>query len=314
MLARTTGEALWDGDLVTGVWKWDGATEALFGYRSPRGRTRAWWEERIHPEDRTRVLAGLACTLDGPADTWENEYRFRRADGSYGNVLDRGVVVRDGTGKPVRMVGSTRAVARCAEHDDALHAGERLLEVAFEAAGVGMAHAAPDGSWLRINGKLAEITGYPKEELLGLAFGDITHPDDLARDLEHARRPMAGEVGGYSAEKRYVRRDGRRVWVHVTVSSLRSASGEVFGYVTVVEDITERKLAELVPEPLTPREVAVLRLVARGCTNPQIAASLVHSLGTVKLDLHRAVAKLGASNRRNAATRAIEIGLIAPAG
>src|ERR687893_548083 len=67
-----------------------GATEALFGYRSPRGRTRAWWEERIHPEDRTRVLAGLACTLDGPADTWENEYRFRRADGSYGNVLARG--------------------------------------------------------------------------------------------------------------------------------------------------------------------------------------------------------------------------------
>src|SRR3712207_2369194 len=77
LLVKTTGEALWDGDLITGVWKWDGATEALFGYRSPRERTRAWWEERIHPEDRARVLAGLACALDGSAGTWENEYRFR---------------------------------------------------------------------------------------------------------------------------------------------------------------------------------------------------------------------------------------------
>ena len=197
-------------------------------------------------------------------------------------------------------------------YEEELKESEERFRMTFEAAGVGMAHVAPDGRWLRINGKLAEITGYHREELLEKTFQDITHPEDLEKDLEHVRRMMVGEIDGYSMHKRYLRKDGRRVWVEITVSALRAASGQLACFVTVIEDVTARKLAELVPEPLTDREAEVLGLVAGRRTNGEIAGTLRYSVGTVKLHVGRIIAKLGVKNRAQAAERAVEIGLMPP--
>lgn len=113
LVARATGEAIWDNDLIAGSQEWAGATEALFGYPPHHGRTGEWWEERIHPEDRGKVLSGLDNALKGSGEAWSEKYRFRRANGTYAHVADRGYVVRDNDGKPVRMVG---AMADVSEH------------------------------------------------------------------------------------------------------------------------------------------------------------------------------------------------------
>ncbi|MDP9474747.1 MAG: PAS domain S-box protein [Actinomycetota bacterium] len=216
-------------------------------------------------------------------------------------------------------VGLVETVAnRCweslerARAEGALRESEERFRLAFEAAAVGMAHVAPDGRWLEINGKLSEIVGYPPEELLSLTFQDITHPDDLKKDLEHVRRMLVGEIDEYSMEKRYLRKDGRRVWASLRVSLVRDAYGEPGYFVSVIEEITERKHKELVPDPLTARELEVLGLVARRQTNKQIAEDLSYSLGTIKLHVQRIIAKLGVETRAQAATRAVEIGLIPP--
>ncbi len=215
-------------------------------------------------------------------------------------------------GRLLNYVGVQKDVTERVRHEEELEESEERFRMTFEAAGVGMAHVAPDGRWLRINGKLAEITGYTREELLSKTFQDITHPEDLEKDLEHARRMMVGEIENYSMQKRYVRKDGCRVWVEITVSALRAASGELACFVSVVEDITGRKLAELVPDPLTDRETEVLDLVAGRRTNGEIAGTLNYSVGTVKLHVGRIIAKLGVQNRAQAAERAAEIGLMPP--
>ena len=102
------------------------------------------------------------------------------------------------------------------------------------------------------------------------------------------------------------------MWVDLSVSLARAASGEPDHVVCVAEDVTARKLAELVPDPLTPRELAVLRGMAAGWKNLQIAKDLAYGLGTVKLDVRSVLAKLGARDRKRAAARAIEIGLVPP--
>ncbi len=74
------------------------------------------------------------------------------------------------------------------------HDGEERFRAVFEQAAVGMALVGLDGRWLRVNHKLCAIVGYPREELMGLTFQDITHPDDLAADLAYVERLLAGEI------------------------------------------------------------------------------------------------------------------------
>lgn len=312
LLARATGEAIWDNDFTTGIQEWDGATEALFGYPPHSDGTGEWWEERIHPDDRERVLTGLAAALHGGGESWEEEYRFRRADGSHVHVLDRARVVRDGHGEPVRMVGAMADVTQRKLHEEELRRSEELFRTTFEAAAAGMAHISPDGTWLRVNDALCEIVGYPRQELVRMSCRDLTLPEDLAACEERTGRLLAGKAGHYSAEGRCVRKDGSRVWVSLSVSLMRKPSGAPDFVVCVANDATERKLRELVPDPLTPRELAVLRRIAAKRTNQQVAEDLRYSLGTVKLSVQNIIAKLGVEDRKQAAARSLDIGLVAP--
>jgi PAS domain S-box-containing protein len=120
---------------------------------------------------------------------------------------------------------------------------ERLLAV-FEQAAVGVALVGLDGHWLRVNNKLCAIVGYSREELMGLTFQDVTHPDDLAVDLAYVERLLAGEISTYSLEKRYVRKDRSLVWINLTVSLARTPEGRPDCFISVVEDISPRKQAE----------------------------------------------------------------------
>jgi PAS domain S-box-containing protein len=132
------------------------------------------------------------------------------------------------------------------DHDEqALRASEAELRALFELAGVGQALADPaTGRYLRVNPKLCEITGYSRDELLGMTFSQLTHPDDRERDLALLHALVRGEVGTEAIEKRYVRKDGAIVWVQVTVTLLRDAQGRPLHSAAVIQDITDRKRAE----------------------------------------------------------------------
>jgi PAS domain S-box-containing protein len=107
-----------------------------------------------------------------------------------------------------------------------------------------MAQASPDGRFLRLNQQLCDILGYTREELLTRSFQDITHPDDLENDVASLRRLLANEIQTHSREKRYIRKDRSSVWVNLTVSLRREPTGAPTYFVSVIEDITERKQAE----------------------------------------------------------------------
>ena len=115
--------------------------------------------------------------------------------------------------------------------------------ITFEQAAVGITHVGTDGRLLRVNDKFCAIVGYPREELLQLAFQDITHPDDLEADLNNVRQMLSGGIETYSMEKRYFRKDRSVVWINLTVSLVRTAAGDPLHFISVVEDITERRLA-----------------------------------------------------------------------
>ncbi|MCB9078235.1 MAG: PAS domain S-box protein [Anaerolineaceae bacterium] len=122
---------------------------------------------------------------------------------------------------------------------------EARFRATFEQAAVGIAHVAPDGRFLRLNQRFCQLVGSSHDELVVRTFQDITHPDDLAADLEYMRQLLADNDETFTMEKRYLRKDGEIVWVNLTVSLLRKATGEPDYFISVVEDITKRKQVEV---------------------------------------------------------------------
>ena len=127
---------------------------------------------------------------------------------------------------------------------DALQESEDRFRATFDQAAVGVAHIAMDGTWLRVNGRLCSILGYSREELLTRRFHDVTHPEDLTRDQALADELLAGAIPHYQIERRCIHKDGRPVWIQLTVSMVRAAAPTDSYFIVVVEEIAERKRAE----------------------------------------------------------------------
>ena len=116
-----------------------------------------------------------------------------------------------------------------------------MFEKTFHYCAVGLAHVGIDGTFIRVNQKLCDFLDYSDQELTKLTFQDLTAPDHLDEDLDQLERLLKGQIDNYSIEKRYIRRDGKRVWAKLTVSLVRDDSNNPDYFISVVEDIDEKK-------------------------------------------------------------------------
>jgi PAS domain S-box-containing protein len=128
--------------------------------------------------------------------------------------------------------------------EDALHASQEPFRRYFELGLIGMAMTSPTQGILKINDEMCRILGYERSELLQMTWAEMTHPDDLAADVAQFNRVMAGEIEGYSLDKRWIRKDGRVIDSIMAAKCLRRTDGSVDYFVGLVLDTTERKRAE----------------------------------------------------------------------
>lgn len=159
-----------------------------------------------------------------------------------------------------------------------LHSAEQRYRSIFDLAAVGIARVAPDGRFLEINNRFAEITGYSAAELLAGGFQQITHPDDLDEDLAHVEELLSGQAHTFAMEKRYVGKDGAPVWVNLTVALVRDESDTPDYFISVIEDIGERKQAQ-------DRERLLSREIDHRAKNLlMVVQSIVHLSGGPDID------------------------------
>ncbi|WFU13515.1 PAS domain S-box protein [Bradyrhizobium sp. CB3481] len=144
---------------------------------------------------------------------------------------------------PQKGLSDTSELARM-PHEEWLGAREDKLAVTFEHVGVGIVEIDQAGRLLRVNQKVCDLMGYEAADLLGRSVFNETSPPDVAQDLALFRRQIAGEIDRYTIEKRLVRKDGSCIWVEVTSSSVRDASGNFLYAVRVQHDISARKQTE----------------------------------------------------------------------
>ena len=125
-----------------------------------------------------------------------------------------------------------------------LFESESRFRDTFENATVGMALEDERGAIIDANHALCEMLGYSESELVGMAFPEFTHPDDVERDLDHMHRLLKGEIVDYRTEKRYLHADGHVVWVILSVSRARFAASDPVRFIAQMQDITARKHSE----------------------------------------------------------------------
>lgn len=130
--------------------------------------------------------------------------------------------------------------------EEALRASEMKFRILFEQAAAGVAQIeTATGRFVKINRRFCEIVGYSEDEIMGMTFQHITHPDDLERDLDKMQRLRLGEIPDFSIEKRYIRKNGEIIWASIAVSPMWLPGEQPRYNIGVVLDITERKRIEV---------------------------------------------------------------------
>src|ERR1022692_1430835 len=122
---------------------------------------------------------------------------------------------------------------------------DERLQAVFDHAMTGIGEITPSGEFVRVNSYFCQFTGYTQDELRSMRVQDIVFPDDRDADLAGMQRLRSGEIGSYSTEKRYLRKDGGVVWAEVNQAVVRDESGAVQLIVGAVRDITAQRKAEL---------------------------------------------------------------------
>ena len=190
-VASATNDVIWDWDIKTSALVWNDSVEHVFGHKQNKIFPEIkWWYDHIHPEDRDRVVAGIHGVLDQGGTSWSDSYRYRRADGTYANVMDRGHVARDNTGTALRMIGAMTDVTERSRSEAAIRFQAQLLNAVQQA----VVATDPEGIVIFWNAFAENLYGWAAEEAVGKPIQELT-PSPFLRDHggEIGQRGAAGE-------------------------------------------------------------------------------------------------------------------------
>lgn len=138
MVAKATNDAIWDWNVETDqIARTGNGLEVLFGYKLDEAAGEEnFWNKRIHPDDLPRVMRTQETLMNDPSKMyWEDEYRFRKKDGNYAHVFDKGYIIRDANGRATRLIGATRDISERKESEALLlELNNRLKQRADELA------------------------------------------------------------------------------------------------------------------------------------------------------------------------------------
>ncbi len=241
-LLENVNDAITASDAHAVLTVWNHAAETMFGWKA--GEVIGRKGQDVFRTEFIGLSREEVFRTVNETGQFRGEMLQARKDGTQFFVEANTYTVRDENGNVSGYVTTSRDITERKYMEEALRDSEERFRSIFEQAAVGIAQVGLDGRWLRVNQRLCNIIGYTDRELLALTFQDITHPDDLYTDLDNVRQVLAGGIQTYSMEKRYIRKDRSHVWINLTVGLVRDATGAPKYFVSVIEDIAERKQAE----------------------------------------------------------------------
>lgn len=233
----------WEVDLKTGSTKWSRIAKEIHEVPSTfevhfydtfsfykEGKSR----EKIRKAVSTSLENGTPYDLEVELNTANNNTVWIRAIGQ--TEFKNGICIR--------LYGVIQDISQQKKAEEKLRISEDAFRKNFENAAIGMAVLSKQGQWLRVNDAVCKITGYTSNELKTKTFQDITHPDDLAIDLTFLHDLVDGKIPFYQMEKRYFHKDGHVIYIILSVSLVRSETGDPLYFISQIVDISQSVIAK----------------------------------------------------------------------
>ncbi|QRF61748.1 hybrid sensor histidine kinase/response regulator [Variovorax paradoxus] len=238
-----TNDAVWDWRLSDGHVVWNQALTTLFGHTEEE-TSADWWLDHIHPEDRERVETGIHAVIDGGGTAWTQEYRFLRKDGSYAAVFDRGTVLRDAQGQPLRMIGAMLDLTERKAAELALRESHRQFRTLFETIDEGFCVIefldgphGPMSDYIHVTANPAYLANAGIADVVGQRVREMV-PDEADGWVEIYRRVLlTGEPVRFERE---LVRTGR----FLELAAFRVEPPERRQVAVLFQDVTQRHRAE----------------------------------------------------------------------
>lgn len=237
---------------------WNKACEELTGFKAENVvGTDTFW--RAFYKTRKHVLADYI--IDGVPGEIDDLYDLLtpsglvagglRAEGWFEDVRGKrrflvvnAAPIHDDNGRMVAALETVQDLTYRKIVEEVLYENEQTFRATFSQAAAGIVHLSLDGDFLMFNQSMCEILGYGMEELVDMNVKDIVYPEDLAKHLEHVRNLVDEKTNSYQLEMRFIRKDDKLVWVKSSGSLIRDIEGRPKYVLSLVDDITERKLIQ----------------------------------------------------------------------
>lgn len=246
LTAATLGAnfGIFNFDIVENRLEWDESMYHIYGVKKEdfTGEYEAW-RSGLHPDDIERCDKEVALAISGDKN-FDSEFRIIWPNGEIRHI--RGIVVmqRNEHGEAIKMTGTNWDVTELKTAQLKLKNSEESFLSAFESSNIGMALVSREGKWMKVNKSLCDSLGYTENELMRMSFQDITHADDLKKDLDLLTEVIQGKRDSYQIEKRYYHKDGRTVYVILAVTAVKKINGELSHFISQIMDISARMNAE----------------------------------------------------------------------
>jgi PAS domain S-box-containing protein len=252
LATETTGIGIWDWNPLTGETNWSDRCKAIFGAPSEAEMSYELFLSMVHPEDRERVHQAVQSSLDPSSKgNYKIEYRtLTLEDGIEHWVAIDGQTFFNDMGQTVRFIGTALDITERKQAEITLARLAAIVESSDDAI-IGKTLDGIITSW---NRSAERIFGYTAEEIIGRPISILIPPDRYNEESEIIEKLKHGESVNHHFETIRICKDGKRIYISLSVSPIKDSSGRVIGASKIARDITKRKLLEQERARLMERE------------------------------------------------------------